>query len=232
MNVNVGVRRSRPSWGLDWIFPWACPACERWADAVAFCSCGRLLRRAEPCWSKVPLKRSQTTDSLLVYSLWKYTPPARKLLHRIKYRREPYWLKAFLSTNREKVRWFESRALDLVCVPPRLMGWLSRGFHLPHLLARDLERTYSLRYRRNLLRRKVFSRPQVGLRKRERAKNVRGQYQMAKKIDLTGMNFLLVDDVMTTGSTLAECAEVLLEEGAASVTAWTLLQAATGQTRK
>jgi ComF family protein len=103
---------------------------------------------------------------------------------------------------------------------------------LPHLLAQDLAHRYSLAYRKDLLQRRIFSRPQVGLRKRERAQNVRGQFQLRKKVDLTGANLLLVDDVMTTGSTLAECAEVLLEEGAASVTAWTLLQAATGQTRK
>jgi competence protein ComFC len=168
----------------------------------------------------------------MVYSLWKYTPPARKLLHRIKYRREPYWLEAFLSTKNERLFWLGKRSLELVCVPPRLMGWLSRGFHLPHLLAKELALTYSFRYRRDILQRKVLSRPQVGLRKRERAENVRGQYTVNKKRDLSGTNLLLVDDVMTTGSTLAECAEVLLEEGAASVTAWTLFQAVTGQTRQ
>ncbi len=176
---------------------------------------------------------SQKSDTLFVYSLWKYTPPARKLLHRIKYRREPYWLEAFLSTQQHSAPWtFEKSSLEVVCVPTRLFGWLSRGFHLPHLLAQELASRYSLAYREDLLRRRIFSRPQVGLRKRERAQNVRGQFKMRKKVDLTGANLLLVDDVMTTGSTLAECAEVLLEEGAASVTAWTLLQAVTGQTRK
>ncbi|GEM_PF-1825075 len=225
--------RARNDWGLDWIVPWACPACEKWSNPRDFCSCGRLLRRADPSWQKVPLRHSGANASLPVYSLWKYTPPARKLLHRIKYRREPYWLKAFLSIKDDGVPWtFEKSSLELVCVPTRFMGWLSRGFHLPHLLAKDLARTYSLPYRKDLLCRKIFSRPQVGLGKRARAENVIGKFQIRKRVNLTGVNLLLVDDVMTTGSTLAECAEVLLEEGAASVTAWTLLQAVTGQTRK
>lgn len=51
----------------------------------------------------------------------------------------------------------------------------------------------------------------------ERRANVLGAYQVRPGADAAGKRFLLIDDVLTTGSTMAECARTLLAAGAASV---------------
>ena len=48
----------------------------------------------------------------------------------------------------------------------------------------------------------------------ERAKNVRGAYHIARRKEVKGKVILLVDDMMTTGATGDECAQILLRAGA------------------
>ena len=57
---------------------------------------------------------------------------------------------------------------------------------------------------------------QVGLNAEERRENLSGAFA-AEKVMVQGKRILLLDDVMTTGSTFAECSAVLLDAGAGSV---------------
>ena len=57
---------------------------------------------------------------------------------------------------------------------------------------------------------------QVGLNAEERRENLSGAFA-AEEVMVRGKQILLLDDVMTTGSTFAECSAVLLEAGAGSV---------------
>ena len=56
----------------------------------------------------------------------------------------------------------------------------------------------------------------------ERRRNVEGVFSPSKGRDVAGSRVLLIDDVATTGATLNACAAVLIEAGAASVSALTL----------
>jgi predicted amidophosphoribosyltransferase len=58
---------------------------------------------------------------------------------------------------------------------------------------------------------------QTGLNARERRDNVRGAFEVTDAEWLEGRTLFLVDDVMTTGATVAECAGTLREAGAAGV---------------
>ena len=58
--------------------------------------------------------------------------------------------------------------------------------------------------------------PQAGLPLKERGRNVRGAFECSS--DLAGQRILLVDDVMTTGSTLREAARILKLHGAGQIT--------------
>ena len=62
-----------------------------------------------------------------------------------------------------------------------------------------------------------------------RRANVLGAYELLPRAEVEGRSILLADDVVTSGSTLSECARVLLTAGAAQICAVTLAQA--GQSR-
>ena len=68
------------------------------------------------------------------------------------------------------------------------------------------------------LERATCGAPQAALRWSERARNVRGAF--ACRRDVRGLAIALVDDVMTTGATLAEAATALRRAGAVRVEAW------------
>lgn len=74
------------------------------------------------------------------------------------------------------------------------------------------------------LRRTRKTRTQVGLHARERRQNVGGAFRYDGG-PLTGLRVVLVDDVLTTGSTADECAAVLKDAGARSVWALTFARA-------
>ena len=59
----------------------------------------------------------------------------------------------------------------------------------------------------------------------ERRANVLGVYRLKESVDLAGLRVLLVDDVVTSGATLSECARLLRQAGAAQVFCLTLAQA-------
>ena len=58
--------------------------------------------------------------------------------------------------------------------------------------------------------------------KEERLKNISGAFELAEHTDIMGKTVLLIDDIITTGATLSECAGVLLTGGAARVICATL----------
>ncbi len=98
---------------------------------------------------------------------------------------------------------------------------LMRGHHPPERLARELGELWGLPARRLLGRTRPL-RPQRGLSRVERRRNVRGAFRAAP----CRGRMLLVDDVYTTGSTVAAAASALRAAGAASVDVVTFARAA------
>ncbi len=91
-----------------------------------------------------------------------------------------------------------------------------RGFNQSAEIARAIHNQLGILMDVDCLARKRATPPQAALPLKERARNVRGAFECTA--DLSGKRILLVDDVMTTGSTLRECARVLQLHGAAQIT--------------
>jgi len=111
----------------------------------------------------------------------------------------------------------ELGACDLVVpVPlhPARLSW--RGFNQSRELARLLARRRGLPIRQEALARVRRTVPQMELDRSERAENIRGAFAADGGL-LAGRTALLVDDIMTTGSTLEECSRMMLAAGAAQV---------------
>jgi len=97
----------------------------------------------------------------------------------------------------------------------RLRGY-NQSAHLALALARRLGRPAP----EGVLERTRPTRPQVGLKRPERAANVRGAFRVALGGLVAGRRVLLVDDVITTGATITACAKALRAAKAARVTVW------------
>ncbi len=111
----------------------------------------------------------------------------------------------------------DAAAFDAVTyVPMRKKEYKQRGFNQSMLLAREVASLLGLPCR-NLLKKTFDTRPQKELSANERIGNVLGVFDVTEKVE--DQRILLIDDVITTGSTLHECAKMLKIAGAATVTA-------------
>lgn len=96
----------------------------------------------------------------------------------------------------------------------------NQAWEIARRLASDLGRPADAR----TLRRLVDTAPIAHLGRAERRQAVRGVFDVepSRRASLAGRNVALVDDVLTTGATAHEAAQVLLDAGAASVQVWVL----------
>ena len=141
------------------------------------------------------------------------------LLHRFKYGAATHlvpdlggWLEACVRTE------YPRATFDVVAfVPLYPSRERQRTYNQAALLAGELARRLGLPVAARCLRRTRDTGTQTHLSARARAANVRGAFAAVQPAWIDGRRFLLVDDVMTTGSTLAEAAGVLMAAHAASV---------------
>ena len=94
--------------------------------------------------------------------------------------------------------------------------WL-RGFNQSEALAEAIASRLNLPCESRLLRRIRNTPHQMGLGATERRENMRGAFRAYAAAELKGKTVLLVDDVLTTGSTASEAARALRDVGAANV---------------
>jgi ComF family protein len=105
----------------------------------------------------------------------------------------------------------------LVPVPLHRSRLWARGFNQSALVARELSRRLNLRTDPFALRRLRRTPPLKGMSALQRRKTVAGAFRVPDKAAVAGKTVILVDDVLTTGSTAEACAKVLQRAGAARV---------------
>src|SRR5262245_25976850 len=118
-------------------------------------------------------------------------------------------------------------ASDLIVpVPLHKSRLRERGFNQADVVARALERISGLSADFHCFERvKQTSRHRIGMDARERAKSVLGAFRVVRPDIVGGRSVLICDDVMTSGSTIAEAARSLIKSGATRVTAFTIARA-------
>jgi ComF family protein len=105
----------------------------------------------------------------------------------------------------------------VIPVPVSIYRRWDRGYNQCEYLARSLARRMDRACLRGVLRRVGNPRRQSELSGEERSENIKGTFAVARPELVRGRTLLLVDDIMTTGSTLAEASDTLKQAGASVV---------------
>lgn len=190
-----------------------CPACS--ADLpqlpAALCpQCSEQTTHGERCGACL----KDPPDFARTIALFRYEFPVDRLIHALKYGHQlalAAWLGKQLADALVAADY--DLLLPLPLHPARLR---ERGFNQAAEIARSIGTLAGIPLDVLCLTRTRPTPPQAELPLKERARNVRGAF--ACSADLSGKRILLVDDVMTSGSTLRECARVVKLHGASKIT--------------
>lgn len=214
---------------LDLALPAVCVGCGREGTSICH-GCGMALRVRAGVLPGVPIGMPSDVPAPLLQLDWcgPFNGVIRDALHAIKYRGDVRIAEPLGLAVAE--RWREAGAGgDLVVhVPVHPTRARERGYDQAERIARVVARELGLAYRSALVRTRATT-AQFSLDRAARATNVSGAFAVANletagggAAGVGGRWVLLVDDVVTTGATLAACAEVLLAAGAVGVSAVTV----------
>ena len=142
-------------------------------------------------------------------------------IHRLKYQERVHLAKdlAKWALNQWERPGFLPKVDMIIPVPLHPRRLKERGFNQSQLLGRVLAKKLNIPCDPFVLIRTVDTPPQVGLSEKERRENVRGAFAVSpgRHSRLEGKALLVLDDVMTTGATVEECARTLKSAGAEKV---------------
>lgn len=190
--------------------------------------CGRVLRDGEPDWcgecrKTLPWTGSDVPEKVCAPAkrcaapLW-YRDKVRESFRRYKFEGRDFYAPEYGRLMAQCVRDRLGLGFDLICWAPLSKKRLrKRGYDQAELLARVLASELD-RPAVPVLRKIRDTVEQSSLEdEAERVQNAAGAYECADRLAVRDKRVLLVDDIVTTGSTLSECAQILLDAGAKEV---------------
>lgn len=160
-------------------------------------------------------------------SLGPYDSALKQLIQHFKFNKQPGVMKdiAPLLTDyfgRREESW---EGFYVSPVPLHFRRMKARTFDQSFLLAREVAQTLGLPLANGLLLRVKDTESQAKKTRAERAKSIKGAFQVNRPERVAGRDILLVDDVLTTGATANEAAKMLKRAGARRIDVFTLARA-------
>lgn len=157
----------------------------------------------------------------MIRSACAYDGIAAKLITALKYGKRLFYVPPLVELLEQAfTRWLSEESIDLIIpVPLHEEKLKERGFNQSLLLAKELAKKVAIPISYSVLIKVRKTPPQATLHKTERKKNLQKAFAISStwKEQLRNASVLVVDDVITTGTTIQECAKVLKGSGAAKV---------------
>lgn len=214
---------------VNLVYPMHCAGCGGALEATnelgACASCVKGIR-ANP----KPYYRATDFCFDKAHSACLYEEPLKGLIHAFKYK-----------NGRRLAQLFSNLMIDFIDNNPEILDNIDmitsvplqnnrlreRGFNQSKILAEKISKEFDISYMDILFKIKS-TRPQNELARSERLTNLERAFSVSDNArpDVEGRGILLIDDVMTTGATLAECAKVLKKSGAEKIDCLTLARGA------
>lgn len=175
--------------------------------------------------SRCPSCRNVKTYFNRGVSIFSYGETMKTLLHAVKFEKKPWYLKSlktFLEQTRLPLPVEEYDLVVPVPLDPSRKG--RREFNQSELIARLLLLKSKASKPANVLKKVKKTAPQSSLDRKERLRNLEGAFRIRRRAPLKGKKVLLVDDIVTTTSTINECAKCFREAGALRIDFFSLVR--------
>jgi len=207
--------------GCGYIGVYLCDSCQNKLkpieqDVCLYCKKPSFFGLTHPnCYNKLNI------DGLL--TLYYYNPMLKIIIKNIKYRLTSEVWQEFCRIIKpdviEKLGFYKKLSPDFIIQPVPLTKnkYNERGFNQAKIISLFFQKFINYPIVNLLVRKKgVLSQAQIGSLKKRR-ENVRGVFQVANKKYFNNKKVILIDDIVTTGSTVKEAAKILKEAGAKKV---------------
>ena len=209
---------------LQLLFPLRCPECGREVGGKGAWCAGCVQELWSPRRLDVAERGMRHVERCQV--LTGYQGAVRTLLHGLKFqgrRANAAPLSWLLSlADEEELEELVSPDVLVIPVPVSADRLAERGFNQVELLFGEWSRQQGLEWEAGTLLRRRPTTPQWELDRTQRRENIKGAFFVNAPATVQDRHILLVDDIVTTGRTLEECAGVLRQAGAESVRALAL----------
>lgn len=210
----------------DFFLPRFCPSCRAKLSRNEKSICGSCLskiQRAESARLKNEYERKFRSQNIITgfISLFVFEKDKelQHVIHELKYSGKfslgKYLGELIAAELGGKI--FEWKIDLIVPVPLHHLKRAERGYNQSHFIAKGIGSSLKIPVKTNLLKRNRFTETQTALSLDERKENVKDAFSLKRKKRIPNRNILLIDDVITTGATTAECGRILLQNGASKV---------------
>ena len=221
------VERAAAAWLRDTVWPEGalCCACGRITDGETLCPSCRLDLQAQGyvfSWDQ-----AEPVPGVVAWGLRPHTGIHRTLVLRLKFdaeARAARTLSSLVLPLPENLSFSRDTVITWVTMPES--RYRNRAIDHGRLLAEAVARQLSLSCRQLLARRDRKEKSQLTLSGAGRRANLKGAFEPLERISFP---VLLIDDVRTTGTTIARCVEALRNGGAEKITAITMTRAHNGK---
>lgn len=221
---------------IDYLLPKRCFSCaELTQDANSFCAncwkefnfinspfckrCGRefALDLAEDQECLKCISHSPHFDK--ARSLFKFDEYSKNIIHAFKYYDKTILAKSFAEMMVARYHNDIIQNDIIVPVPMHRLKRLFRMYNPAQILAQELHQIINLPIEMNVLVKTKWTKPQTTLSRKARLKNINGSIRIENIEKIKGKKVILIDDVITTSTTIDLCAKLLKKAGAKEVIA-------------
>lgn len=224
--MNTIAGRVKAAEILDFFLPRFCPSCKTKllsSEEFVCSSCMKNIKMADKERLQAEFERKfynkKIISGFISLYVFEKDKELQQIIHSLKYSGR-FLIGSFLGRELgKKIRdQIQNWNIDLILpVPLHQLKKAQRGYNQSFYIAKGLSRKINLPVTSGIIKRKKFTQSQTTMNLIERQKNIKGVFRIKSRKRIVGKNILLVDDIITTGFTIAECGKVLLESGAAKI---------------
>ena len=164
-------------------------------------------------------KEEKIVNEFLSLFIFKEDSPIRDLIHGLKYDKK-FRFGSFLGKLLAENFYNQIKMWNIdfiIPIPLHKLKKAERGFNQSYYISKSLAKNLDLNVKTSVLNRNRFTATQTKFNIDERKENMKGAFTIKNKKIVNGRNIILLDDVITTGSTISECARGLKQNGAGNI---------------
>jgi len=219
----LGEIKYFPNAFLDFILPRFCCSCKTKLSLDQYTMCRNCLSKIQ---RSTPIRLSREfdrkfSDKKIISEF--YSPfvfekdrELQHAIHALKYEKK-FPIGIFLGKvlgsefKKQEINW----KFDLIIpIPLHQLKKAERGYNQSYFIAKGVGNILNVKVSDRVVKRVKYTESQTTMNLNEREENISGAFKVSQKNAIREKSILLLDDVITTGATIAECGKILLEAGA------------------